>query len=105
MLVAFFDSRGLICKEIVPTGQTVNANFYKDVLDRLIKRINRIRPDLCASGDRFLQHNNAPAHNAVRQFLPKKFYSPSSPSLFARFGSGQLFFIPEIKITIKRKVF
>ncbi len=28
MLVAFFDSLGLIHKEFVPSGQTVNANFY-----------------------------------------------------------------------------
>ncbi len=41
MLVAFFDSRGLIHKEFVPTGRTVNPNLYKDVLDRLIKRINQ----------------------------------------------------------------
>ncbi len=74
MLIAFFNSRGLIHKEFVPTGQTVNANFYKDVLDRLIKRINHIRPDFHVPGDWFHQHDNALAHNAasVRQFLPKK---------------------------------
>ncbi len=53
ILVAFFDSWGLIRKEFVSTGQTVNANFYKDVLDRLIKRINRVCPDLRAFGDWF----------------------------------------------------
>ncbi len=51
MLVTFFDSHGLFHKEFVPTEQTVNANFYKDVLDRLIKRINLVCPDLRTSGD------------------------------------------------------
>ncbi len=52
-LVAFFDSQGLIHKEFDPTRQTVNDNFYKDVLDHFIKRINRVRPDLRTSGDWF----------------------------------------------------
>ncbi len=43
VLVAFFDSRGLIHNKFVLTGQTVNANFYKDVLDCLIKRFNCVR--------------------------------------------------------------
>ncbi len=74
ILVVFFDSRGVIHREFVPTGQTVNANFYKDILDRLIERINRLCFDLRASGDRFLQHDNALAYNvsSVGQFLAKK---------------------------------
>ncbi len=75
MLVAFFESRGLIHKEFVPTGQSVNANFYKDVFDHLIKRINHVRPDLRTSADLvFCKHDNTPVHNAalVRQFLAKK---------------------------------
>ncbi len=51
MLVAIFNSQGLIHKEFVPIEQTVNANFYKDVLNRLIKGINRVRCDLHVSGD------------------------------------------------------
>ncbi len=87
MLVAFFDSRRLIHKRFVPTEQTVNTNFYKDVLDHLIKRIN-LCPHLCASEEWFLQHDNAPALNAalVRQFLAKKNVTvlhrpPYSPNL------------------------
>ncbi len=49
MLIAFFDSRGMIHTEFVPPGQTVNANFYKRVLDQLLKRIVRVRLDLHAS--------------------------------------------------------
>ncbi len=46
---AFFDSQGLIHKEFVPTGQTVNSNFYKNVLDCLIKRINCVCSDKLVS--------------------------------------------------------
>jgi len=46
MIVAFFDSRGIIHKEFVPSGQTVNQVYYRQVLERLRKRVNRVRPDI-----------------------------------------------------------
>jgi hypothetical protein len=39
MLINFFDSQGVVHKEFVPEGKTVNAEFYKGVMDRLLKRI------------------------------------------------------------------
>ena len=39
MIITFFDS-----KECVPSGQTVNAKYYLEVLKRLNARIRRIRP-------------------------------------------------------------
>jgi len=33
----FFNSQGIIHKEYVPKGKTVNAEFYKGVMDRLLK--------------------------------------------------------------------
>ena len=38
MIIAFFDRRGIMHKEFVPPGQTVNHAFYKDVLERLSKK-------------------------------------------------------------------
>jgi len=35
MLIMFFDIRGIVHHEFVPEGQTVNAEFYCDVLRRL----------------------------------------------------------------------
>jgi len=32
MIIVFFNSRGIVHKEFVPPGQTVNDAFYKDVL-------------------------------------------------------------------------
>ena len=39
IIMVFFDSRGILHKEFVPPGQTVNRAFYKDVLERLPKRV------------------------------------------------------------------
>jgi len=35
MIITFFDIKGIVHKEFVPTGQTVNSGFYCEVLRRL----------------------------------------------------------------------
>jgi hypothetical protein len=59
----------------IPTrAKRVNAEFYKGVMDRLLKRIQRILPAAFWSPDIFLLHDNAPAHKAVsvcQFFTPK----------------------------------
>jgi hypothetical protein len=40
----FFDSPGTVLKEFVPEGKSVNTELYKEVMDRLLKRIQRVRP-------------------------------------------------------------
>jgi len=42
----FFDSCGIVHKEFVPPGQTVNHAFYKDVLEWLRKRVQRVQMDI-----------------------------------------------------------
>ena len=42
MIILFFYSRGIVHKEFVPPGQTVNHAFYKDVLERLRKGVQRV---------------------------------------------------------------
>ena len=63
-----------VYKDFVQEGCTVNAEYYKDVLDRLISRIRRVRPALYRTRDFFLLHDNAPAHSAakIRLFLTQK---------------------------------
>jgi len=39
MLVCFFDQKGIVHKEFVPTGQTVNAAFYVEVLKHLQENV------------------------------------------------------------------
>ena len=87
MLVIFFDWQGVIHKEFVP--ETINAVYYKGVMERLLNRNQRVRPGMCESGDWFLLHDNAPSHNAtiVKQFLAQRkvtvldhpSYSPDLP--------------------------
>lgn len=104
MLICFFDGNGVIHKEFVPPGQTVNAKFYVKVLERLRKRIVRVRPAIANSW--ILHHDNAPCHTALRvgQFLashnvamlPQPPYSPDmSPPDF--------FLFPRLKSTLKGK--
>jgi histone-lysine N-methyltransferase SETMAR len=81
-----FNSRGIVHKEFLPPGQTVNRAFYKDILEPLLRRIQRVGKDI--AGDWVLHDDNAPAHIAlsIRDFLAKKNiltlpHSPYSPDL------------------------
>jgi len=47
MLICFFDQKGIVHKEFVPPGQTVNAAFYVEVLKRLQENV---RSDLISGG-------------------------------------------------------
>ena len=98
MNVVFFDSRGIVHKEFVPPGQTVNNAFYKNVLERLRKLVQRVRRDI--ADDWVLQHVNAPAHTAlsIREFLAKKNipvlpHPPYSPDL----APCELYLFPKLK--------
>jgi hypothetical protein len=74
LIVFFFYSQGAVKKQFVPEGKTVNAEFYKGVMDRLLKRTQRVRPAAFCSRDFFFLHDNAPAHKAasVCQILAPK---------------------------------
>jgi hypothetical protein len=74
MLICFFDIDGIIHKEFVPPGQTVNAKFYCDVLRRLREDMRQKRPGKWRKNNWVLHHDNAPAHTAlaVQHFLASK---------------------------------
>ena len=91
MLIAFFDSRRLIYHEFVPQGQTVNQHYYREVLDRLIQRMRRIRRQQWENRDWLLHHGNAQVHTAIsiRRFLaetqvPQLSQPPYSPDMAPR---------------------
>jgi len=42
MIIVFFNSRGIVHKEFVPSGQTVNHAFYKAILEQLPERVQRV---------------------------------------------------------------
>jgi hypothetical protein len=70
----FFGIQGIVHKEFVPPGQTVNSKFYCEVLKLMREGIRRKRPEEWTNNNWFLHHDSAPAHTSlvVRQFLTSK---------------------------------
>ena len=50
LMIPFFDSTGMIYMHWAPTGQTVNKEYYVEVLKEFRKRFRRKRPALFKSG-------------------------------------------------------
>ena len=104
MLICFFNIQGIVHREFVPRGQTVNQEFYLGVLKRLRERVRRTRPELWRLGEWLIHHDNAPAHTAlrIRQFftshgmtlVPHPLYSPD-------LAPADFFLFPRIKRDLK----
>ena len=99
MVLAFFDSKGLIYTNIVPRGQTVNADYIITALQLFWGRLRLKRPDHFKNG--FIFHwDNSPVHMAgkVKTFLQKKKvemldHPPYSPDL----APADYFLFPRVK--------
>ena len=61
----FFYSTGMIYMHWVPTGQTVNKEYYVEVLREFRKRFRRKRSALFKSGQWHFHQDNAPVDNSV----------------------------------------
>jgi len=81
-------SQGVVHKEFVPPGQTVNQIFYQEVLERLRKKVARVQPGIACTW--MLHHDNTLCHTAVSisEFLAEKAFLWFLSSLFA--GSQSL---------------
>lgn len=104
MMIVFFDINGIVHKEFVPRGQTVNQVYYKQVLQRLRESVRRKRPEKWRTGDWFLHHDNAPAHKAisVRQFLDKNRMSTvPHPAYSPDLAPADFFLFPRLKIRLR----
>jgi hypothetical protein len=105
MLIIFlFDSLWVVHKEVVPEGKTVNAEFYKGVMDRLLKRIRRVRPAAFCYRDFFLLHDKAPSHKAASfcQFLTQKMLQPFiTYRTFQIYLHHTIFRSPQLKMKLK----
>jgi hypothetical protein len=73
MLSAFFMLKVSFIMNLCRTKQTVNGRFYKEVIERLISRIHRVRPEFGKVGPGMFCTTNAPAHSSgvVSEFLAK----------------------------------
>jgi len=108
MLLTFFDIRGIVHYEFVPTGQTVNQVCYLEVLERLHEKVRQKRPELFDNNSWILHHNNAPAHTAlsVREFLTTKQISVlEHPAYSLDLAPNDIFLFPKIKEILKGRRF
>ena len=108
MLIAFFDVQGIVHVEFLPQGQTINQHIYKNILRHLKRSVREKRRELWEMKSWLLQHDNAPAHNAlgIREFLAKNNIAvleqpPYSPDL----ASCDFFLLPKLKEVIRELVF
>ena len=65
LMIPFFDSTGMIYMHWVPTGQTINKEYYVEVLREFRKWFPQKRPALFKSGQWHFQQDNAPFHNST----------------------------------------
>ena len=61
----FFDNTGMIYMPWVPTGQTVNKEYYVEVLREFRKRFYRKRRALFKSGQWHFNQDNATVYNSI----------------------------------------
>ena len=83
----FFDSTGMIYMHWAPTGQTVNKEYYVEVLREFRKRFRQKRPALFKSVQWHFHQDNTPVHNSIRitdyltkigiKTVPQPPYSPA----------------------------
>ena len=55
----------MIYMHLVPTRQTVNKEYYVEVLREFRKRFRRKRPALFKTGQWLFHQDNAPVHNSI----------------------------------------
>ena len=99
MVLAFFDSKGLIFTNIVPRGSTVNARYIVKVLGIFMKNMRTKRPHMLTR-DWFFHWDNAPVHTAaiVRNWFAARDiqlleHAPYSPDL----APADFFLFPKVK--------
>jgi hypothetical protein len=107
LLTAFFDYRGIVHHNYAPEGQTVNKEYYLEVIRHLRDAVWRKRLDLGASRNWQLHHVNALAHSShlMQSFLAKHGIhvrqAPYSPDL----ACCEFWLFPKLKRPLKGSYF
>lgn len=97
MLIIFWDQDGILLKHFVPSGETVNAIYYANLLEKLRQKIKDKRRGMLGRGVMLLQDNARP-HTAATatataskcgyEILPHPAYSPDlAPSDYYLFSN------------------
>ena len=108
MLIIFFDCEGVMHYQFAARGQTINEEYYVEVLKRFRDAVRRKWPCFWSSGDWLLHHDNAPAHssNLVQQFLAKhKIVQFRQPLYSPDIASCDFRMFPKLKMALKGKRF
>ena len=99
MVLAFFDTKGLIYSNIVPRGSTVNAAYIMKALATFMKYLKKKRPQM-VEGEWWFHWDNAPVHTAasVKNWLAARGvqmvdHAPYSPDL----APANFFLFPKMK--------
>jgi hypothetical protein len=87
--------------DLLEQGRTVNQHCYLEILTKLREAVRLRRPELWPD-TWILHHDNAPAHVAAREFLPKKSimkldHPPYSPDL----APCDFLIFPKLKTALK----
>ena len=95
MLICCFDSQGIVHKEFVPPGQTVNQTFYREI------QVAPVRPGIAPTW--MLHHDNAPCHTAVsiNECLAEKHSCGFSPPYSPDLSPCDFFLFPRLKNHLK----
>ena len=108
MLIVCFDWKGIVHREFVPRGETVNKEFYLKVMKRLREAVRRKRPEAWTNMTWMQHHDNAPVHASllIREFLAKQDIivvckAPYSPDL----APADFFLFPKLNSTLKGRRF
>jgi hypothetical protein len=108
LLTVFFDYRGIVHHSYAPEGQTINKEYHLEVIRHLCDAVWRKRPDLWASCNWQLHHDNAPAHSShlIQSFLAKHGFpvvcqAPYSPDM----APCDFWLFPKLKRPLKSSQF
>ena len=100
LMISVFDSSGIIYMHWVPTGQTVNKEYYVEVLRGLRKRFRRKRQAFFKSGLWHFHQDNATVHNSilVTDYLSKMGIKTVPQPLYSRdLASCDFWLFPQLK--------
>jgi len=80
ILIVFFDIQGIVMAEWVPSGQTVNQQYYTEVFTKVRERVRRKQPEVWRN--RWILHqDNTPAHNTLSVNISVLEHPPYLPDL------------------------
>jgi len=108
MLTVFFYWKGIAHYDFVPRGETVNKEFYINVLKHLREAMRRKRPEAQTNNTWILYHDNTPAHASllIREYLTKHETTVvSQPPYFPDLAPADIYLFPKLKSSLKCRRF